>query len=80
MSKSKRFFIRNSKNTPELTATKTRLSKRTREVCVELTDEQLKLMKSAADLKPSMTASQILKAFIMFKVKLPYKHIKDGRL
>lgn len=78
---SKKYYIRNSKNTPEMSAINgTQLSRVKREVCVELTDDELKQMRRYADLKVAATPSQILKAFIKFGVKLPFKHNRDGRL
>jgi hypothetical protein len=78
---SKKYYIRNSKNTPEMSPVDgTQLNKMKKEVCVELTDEELKLMRSYADLKVGSTPSQILKAFVKFGVKLPFKHNRNGRI
>lgn len=78
---SKIYHIKNSKKLPDMSPIDgTQLNKVKREVCVELTDEELKQMRRYADLKVGSTPSQILKAFIKFGIKIPFKHNRDGRL
>lgn len=78
---SKKYYIRNSKKMPEMSPIEgTRLSKITRKVSVELTDDELKQMRRYADLKVGTTPTEILKAFIKFGIKIPFKHNRDGRL
>jgi hypothetical protein len=71
---SKTYHIKTSKKIPEMSPVELKT------VSVQLSIDQLKQMRRYADLPISATASEIVKEFIKYGTKLPFKHNRDGRL
>lgn len=69
---SKTYHIKTSKK--ELSAEVSAAPEKTVKVSIDLTAEELKQMRRYADLKLSSTPSEILKAFVKFGIKIPYRH------